>query len=349
MRVRSKGRTNLGLYEITTGSVSLFPACYLQGTPQLQRVEPSARGPPTFRLLRVALYSPCYLQERTSGSGGRTRFERARRRDSMCAEPKPRTAMTTETIIVERRGRVGIVRLNRPQALNALNATLRNELLGAVEAFDADAEVGCILITGSDKAFAAGADIKEMADKSYIDIFRADYAADYERLTRVRKPVIAAVAGFALGGGCELAMMCDFIIAADNAKFGQPEIKLGIIPGIGGTQRLARAVGKAKAMDLILTGRMMDAAEAERSGLVARVVPAARLMEEALKVAETIAAMSQPSLLAAKEAVNRSFETSLAEGVRFERRVFHALFATKDRKEGMAAFIEKRPPRFTNE
>jgi enoyl-CoA hydratase len=256
--------------------------------------------------------------------------------------------MTTETIIVERRGRVGIVRLNRPQALNALNATLRNELLGAVEAFDADAEVGCILITGSDKAFAAGADIKEMADKSYIDIFRADYAADYERLTRVRKPVIAAVAGFALGGGCELAMMCDFIIAADNAKFGQPEIKLGIIPGIGGTQRLARAVGKAKAMDLILTGRMMDAAEAERSGLVARVVPAARLMEEALKVAETIAAMSQPSLLAAKEAVNRSFETSLAEGVRFERRVFHALFATKDRKEGMAAFIEKRPPRFTN-
>jgi enoyl-CoA hydratase len=257
--------------------------------------------------------------------------------------------MTTETIIVERHGRVGIVRLNRPQALNALNATLRNELLGAVEAFDADADVGCILITGSDKAFAAGADIKEMADKSYIDIFRADYAADYERLTRVRKPVIAAVAGFALGGGCELAMMCDFIIAADNAKFGQPEIKLGIIPGIGGTQRLARAVGKAKAMDLILTGRMMDAAEAERSGLVARVVPAARLMEEALKVAETIAAMSQPSLLAAKEAVNRSFETSLAEGVRFERRVFHALFATKDRKEGMAAFIEKRPPRFTNE
>ena len=257
--------------------------------------------------------------------------------------------MTTETIIVERRGRVGIVRLNRPQALNALNATLRNELLGAVEAFDADAEVGCILITGSDKAFAAGADIKEMADKSYIDIFRADYAADYERLTRVRKPVIAAVAGFALGGGCELAMMCDFIIAADNAKFGQPEIKLGIIPGIGGTQRLAHAVGKAKAMDLILTGRMMDAAEAERSGLVARVVPAARLMEEAIKVAETIAAMSQPALLAAKEAVNRSFETSLAEGVRFERRVFHALFATKDRKEGMAAFIEKRPPRFTNE
>jgi len=257
--------------------------------------------------------------------------------------------MSSETIIVERRGRVGIVRLNRPQALNALNVTLMDELLGAVEAFDADAGVGCILITGSDKAFAAGADIKEMADKTYIDIFRADYTADYERLTRVRKPVIAAVAGFALGGGCELAMMCDFIIAADTAKFGQPEIKLGIIPGIGGTQRLTRAVGKAKAMDLILTGRMMDAAEAERSGLVARVVPAASLMEEAMKVAETIAALSQPSLLAAKEAVNRSFETLLAEGVRFERRVFHALFATKDRKEGMTAFIEKRPPRFTNE
>jgi enoyl-CoA hydratase len=257
--------------------------------------------------------------------------------------------MSSETIIVERRDRVGIVRLNRPQALNALNVQLMGELLGAVEAFDADAGIGCILITGSDKAFAAGADIKEMADKTYIDIFRADYTADYERLTRVRKPVIAAVAGFALGGGCELAMMCDFIIAADTAKFGQPEIKLGIIPGIGGTQRLTRAVGKAKAMDLILTGRMMDAAEAERSGLVARVVPAASLMEEAMKVAETIAALSQPSLLAAKEAVNRSFETPLAEGVRFERRVFHALFATKDRKEGMAAFIEKRPPRFTNE
>ena len=257
--------------------------------------------------------------------------------------------MSTQTIIVERRGRVGIVRLNRPQALNALNVTLKNELLGAVEAFDADADVGCIVMTGSDKAFAAGADIKEMAGQTYIDIFRADYTADYERLARVRKPIIAAVAGFALGGGCELAMMCDLIIAADNAKFGQPEIKLGVIPGIGGTQRLARAVGKAKAMDLILTGRMMDAAEAERSGLVARVVPAASLMAEAMKVAETIAAMSQPSLIAAKEAVNRSFETSLAEGVRFERRVFHALFATKDRKEGMAAFIEKRRPRFMNE
>jgi enoyl-CoA hydratase len=257
--------------------------------------------------------------------------------------------MSTETITVETRGRVGVVRLNRPQALNALNATLRSELLAAVEAFDADAGIGCIVITGSDKAFAAGADIKEMADRSYVDIFNADYAADYERLTRVRKPIIAAVAGFALGGGCEVAMMCDFIIAADTAKFGQPEIKLGVIPGIGGTQRLTRAVGKAKAMDLILTGRMMDAAEAERSGLVARVVPAASLMDETMTLAETIAAMSLPSVLAAKEAVNRSFETTLAEGVRFERRVFHALFATKDQKEGMAAFIEKRPPKFSNE
>jgi enoyl-CoA hydratase len=255
--------------------------------------------------------------------------------------------MSTETISVESRSRVGLIRLNRPQALNALNAALRNELLAAVEAFDADAAIGCIVITGSDKAFAAGADIKEMADRSYVEVFNADYAADYERLTRVRKPIIAAVAGFALGGGCEVAMMCDFIIAADTAKFGQPEIKLGVIPGMGGTQRLTRAVGKA--MDLILTGRMMDAAEAERSGLVARVVPAASLLEETMKVAETIAALSLPSVLAAKEAVNRSFEGSLAEGVRFERRVFHALFATKDQKEGMAAFIEKRPPRFKNE
>jgi enoyl-CoA hydratase len=256
--------------------------------------------------------------------------------------------MSTETIIVETRGRVGVIRLNRPQALNALNVALKNELLAAADAFDADADIGCILITGSDKAFAAGADIKEMAGQSYIDIFNADYAADYERLARVRKPVIAAVAGFALGGGCELAMMCDLIIAADNAKFGQPEIKLGVIPGIGGTQRLTRAVGKAKAMDLILTGRMMDAVEAERAGLVARVVPAASLLEEAMKAAETIAAMSLPSVLVAKEAVNRAFETTLAEGVRFERRVFHALFATEDQKEGMAAFVAKRPAKFRN-
>jgi enoyl-CoA hydratase len=256
--------------------------------------------------------------------------------------------MSTETIIVEHRGRVGLIRLNRPQALNALNTTLNNELLAAAEAFDADAGIGCILITGSDKAFAAGADIKEMANRSYIDVFNTDFAADWERLTRLRKPIIAAVAGFALGGGCEVAMMCDIIIAADTARFGQPEIKLGVIPGMGGTQRLTRAVGKAKAMDLILTGRMMDAAEAERSGLVARVVPAATLMDEAMKAAETIAAMSLPSVLAAKEAVNRSFETSLAEGVRFERRVFHALFATEDQKEGMAAFMGKRAAKFAN-
>ncbi|HEY7664783.1 MAG TPA: enoyl-CoA hydratase [Xanthobacteraceae bacterium] len=256
--------------------------------------------------------------------------------------------MSTETIIVEVRGRVGVIRLNRPQALNALSLVLKDELLAAAEKFDADPGIGCLVVTGSERAFAAGADIKEMSDKSYIDMFGSDYAADYERLARVRKPIIAAVAGFALGGGCELAMMCDLIIAADNAKFGQPEIKLGVIPGIGGTQRLTRAVGKAKAMDLILTGRMMDAAEAERSGLVARVVPAADLMAETMKVAEAIAAMSRPSVLAAKEAVNRSFETSLAEGLRFERRVFHALFATRDQKEGMTAFVEKRPPKFEN-
>ncbi len=256
--------------------------------------------------------------------------------------------MSHETIIVETRGRVGIIRLNRPQALNALNATIRNELLAAAEAFDADPDIGCILFTGSDKAFAAGADIKEMADQSFIDLFSSDYLVDYGRLTRVRKPLVAAVAGFALGGGCELAMMCDVIIAADNAKFGQPEIKLGVIPGMGGTQRLTRAVGKAKAMDLILTGRMMDAAEAERAGLVARVVPAASLAEEALKAAETIASMSLPSVLAAKEAVNRSFESSLDEGLLFERRVFQPLFATEDQKEGMAAFIAKRPAQFKN-
>ena len=203
-------------------------------------------------------------------------------------------------------------------------------------------------ITGSEKAFAAGADIKEMADKSYADVNLGDFAGNQDSLSRMRKPVIAAVAGFALGGGCEMAMQCDLIIAADNAKFGQPEIKLGVIPGIGGTQRLTRAVGKAKAMDMVLTGRMMDAAEAERSGLVARVVPAASLMDEAMKVAETIAGMGLPAVLAAKESVNRAFEATLAEGVRFERRVFHALFATEDRKEGMAAFVEKRPAKFKN-
>jgi enoyl-CoA hydratase len=257
--------------------------------------------------------------------------------------------MAYETIIVEQRGRVGFIRLNRPQALNALNAQLNAELATAVAALDADAGIGCVLITGSEKAFAAGADIKEMADKSAVDAFMSDFTGNWDAVARARKPVIAAVAGFALGGGCELAMQCDLIIAADTARFGQPEIKLGIIPGIGGTQRLPRAVGKAKAMDLVLTGRMMDAAEAERAGLVARVVPAASLMEEAMKVAETIAAMSLPALIAAKEAVNRAYESPLAEGFRFERRVFNALFATADQKEGMAAFIEKRPPKFRNE
>jgi enoyl-CoA hydratase len=256
--------------------------------------------------------------------------------------------MTYEHILVETRGKVGIIRLNRPAALNALNTKLKAELSAAIDAYEADANIGCIVITGSEKAFAAGADIKEMADKSFIDVFMGNFAGTWDRAAHARKPIVAAVAGFALGGGCELAMQCDLIIAADNAKFGQPEIKLGVIPGIGGTQRLTRAVGKAKAMDLILTGRMMDATEAERAGLVARVVPAANLMDETMKVAETIASMSLPSLLAAKEAINRAFETTLAEGVRFERRVFHALFATEDQKEGMAAFIEKRPPRFKN-
>jgi enoyl-CoA hydratase len=256
--------------------------------------------------------------------------------------------MAYEHIIVETRGKIGVIRLNRPQALNALNAALMAEVTRAVEAFEADAGIACLIVTGSDKAFAAGADIKEMAGRSYMDAFMGDFAAHWDALARARKPTIAAVAGFALGGGCELAMMCDLVIAADNAKFGQPEIKLGVIPGIGGTQRLTRAVGKAKAMDLCLTGRMMDAAEAERSGLVARVVPLAGLMDEAIKVAETIASMSLPVLMIAKESVNRSFETTLAEGMRFERRVFHSLFATADQKEGMAAFIEKRPAKFEN-
>ena len=257
--------------------------------------------------------------------------------------------MNYENIIVERRGKVGLIRLNRPQALNALNSALMRELSAAVDAFEADSDVACMVITGSDKAFAAGADIKEMADKTFAEAFLGDFAADWHCVADARKPVIGAVAGFALGGGCELAMQCDVIIAADNAKFGQPEIKLGIIPGIGGTQRFTRAVGKSKAMDVILTGRMMDAAEADRSGLVARVVPLASHMEEALKVADTIASMSLPSLLAAKEALNAAFETSLAQGVRFERRVFHSLFASADQKEGMAAFIAKRSPKFQNE
>jgi len=256
--------------------------------------------------------------------------------------------MTYDTIIVETKGKVGIIRLNRPTALNALNAQLNTDLTAAIDAFEADDAIGCVIITGSEKAFAAGADIKQMAGMSHMDAFMRDFAGTWDRVACMRKPVIAAVAGFALGGGCELAMMCDIIIAADTAKFGQPEIKLGVIPGIGGTQRLTRAIGKAKAMDLNLTGRMMDAAEAERSGLVARVVPAASLMDEAMKAAETIAGMSLVAVMTAKEAVNRAFETTLAEGIRFERRTFQALFATHDQKEGMAAFIEKRSPKFEN-
>jgi enoyl-CoA hydratase len=256
--------------------------------------------------------------------------------------------MTYQNLIVETKGRVGVIRLNRPQALNALNKALVEELSRAIDAFDTDENIGCLLITGNEKAFAAGADIKEMADKSFIEAYLGNFTAGWDRAAHARKPIVAAVAGFALGGGCELAMQCDIVIAADNAKFGQPEIKLGVIPGIGGTQRLTRAVGKAKAMDLILTGRMMDAAEAEKAGLVARVVPAASLMEEAMKVAETIAGMSLPSVLAAKEAVNRAFESGLSEGVIFERRIFHSLFATEDQKEGMKAFIEKRKPEWRN-
>jgi enoyl-CoA hydratase len=256
--------------------------------------------------------------------------------------------MAYENVIVETRGKVGLIRLNRPQALNALNRALMTDLTHALNAFEADANIGCIVITGSDKAFAAGADIKEMAEKTFAEAYLGDFAANWDRAATVRKPVIAAVAGFALGGGCELAMQCDILIAADNAKFGQPEIKLGVIPGIGGTQRFTRAVGKAKAMDIILTGRLMDVNEAERAGLVARIVPLANLLDEAIKTAETIASMSLPSVLAAKEAVNVAFETSLAEGVRFERRVFHSMFATADQKEGMAAFIAKRPAKFEN-
>jgi enoyl-CoA hydratase len=254
--------------------------------------------------------------------------------------------MTHQHLIVETKDRVGVIRLNRPDALNALNSVLMTELAAAFDAFEADAGIGCVVLTGSDKAFAAGADIKEMAAKSYMEAFMGNFVATWDSPARARKPVIAAVAGFALGGGCELAMQCDIIIAADNARFGQPEIKLGVIPGMGGTQRLVRAIGKAKAMEMVLTGRMMDAAEAERAGLVVRVVPLAELMSEAMKTAKTIASMSLPSVMVAKEAVNRAFEVPLAEGLMFERRVFHALFATEDQKEGMAAFVEKRPPQF---
>ncbi|KNB53167.1 enoyl-CoA hydratase [Streptomyces caatingaensis] len=253
-----------------------------------------------------------------------------------------------ETILVERKGRTALLTLNRPKALNALNLQLMNEVVAAAEALDRDPEVGCVVITGSAKAFAAGADIKEMRPRSYMDMYLEDWFAAWDRLGRVRTPTVAAVAGYALGGGCELAMLCDILIAADTAVFGQPEIKLGVIPGIGGSQRLTRAVGKAKAMELCLTGRTMDAAEAERAGLVSRIVPADDLLAEALAVADTVAGMSAPVAMMAKEAVNRSFETTLAEGVHFERRLFHAVFATADQKEGMSAFVDKRPPEFTH-
>jgi enoyl-CoA hydratase len=255
--------------------------------------------------------------------------------------------MSYETILVETRGRVGLITLNRPKALNALNDQLMNELGDALLKFDGDDAIGAIVLTGSEKAFAAGADIGAMSKWSYMDVFKTDYITrNWEAIRRVRKPVIGAVAGFALGGGCELAMMCDILIAADSARFGQPEIKLGIIPGAGGTQRLPRAIGKAKAMDLILGGRMMDAAEAERAGLVSRVVAADKLPEEALATATTIAGFSLPAVMMAKEAVNRAYEAPLSEGLLFERRLFHSLFATADQKEGMAAFVEKRAPRF---
>ena len=254
--------------------------------------------------------------------------------------------MSYANILVETHGRVGLIRLNRPQALNALNQALIDELNVALGLFEKDSEIAALVLTGSEKAFAAGADIKEMRSKTYMEAYLEDFITSWEGVTRLRKPIIAAVAGFALGGGCELAMMCDFILAADTAKFGQPEIKLGIIPGAGGTQRLTRFVGKSKAMEMCLTGRMMDAAEAERAGLVSRVVPADKLLEEALKTAAAIAALSAPSVMIAKECVNRAYETTLAEGVRFERRVFHSLFATEDQKEGMGAFAEKRAPAF---
>lgn len=257
--------------------------------------------------------------------------------------------MAYETIVVETKGRVGLITLNRPKAMNALCAALIREMGTALDSFEADDEIGAIVITGSEKAFAAGADIKEMAEKTYVDAYLQNFITEgWEHVTQIRKPVIAAVAGYALGGGCEMAMMCDFILAADTAKFGQPEITIGTIPGAGGTQRLTRLVGKSKAMEMILTGRMMDAAEAERAGLVSRIVPAADLMDEAIKVADRIAGMSRPITLLAKEAVNRALETTLAEGVRFERRLFHSTFATEDQKEGMAAFVEKRQPSFKN-
>jgi enoyl-CoA hydratase len=260
------------------------------------------------------------------------------------------TVSAQQYIVVETRGKVGLITLNRPKQLNALNDGLMDELGAALKGFDANEAIGAIVITGSDRAFAAGADIGAMANWSYMDVYKTEYITrNWETIRQIRKPIIAAVAGFALGGGCELAMMCDIVIAADTAKFGQPEIKLGVIPGAGGTQRLPRAVSKAKAMDMVLTARMMDAAEAERAGLVSRVVPAASLMETALEAASTIAEMSLPAVMIAKESVNRAYEVPLAEGILFERRVFHSLFATEDQKEGMKAFMEKRKPEFKHQ
>ena len=257
--------------------------------------------------------------------------------------------MQFKNIIVERRDAVGVITLNRPEALNALSSALMAEMKEALITLDADEAIGCLIITGNDKAFAAGADIKEMQAKDYMDVYLEDFiTATWEQGARNRKPIIAAVAGYALGGGCEIAMMCDFIIAADNARFGQPEITIGTIPGMGGTQRLPRFVGKAKAMDLCLTGRMMDAEEAERAGLVSRIVPVAELMNEAMKAARQIARLSRPTVMMVKESVNRAFETGLADGIHFERRLFHSTFATADQKEGMAAFAEKRRPDFRN-
>jgi enoyl-CoA hydratase len=261
----------------------------------------------------------------------------------------PKGQMAEKTVLVERKGAVGIVRLNRPSALNALNAKLIEELGAAFDELEFDPAIGAIVLTGGERAFAAGADIKEMQAKTYIQAYTEDFiTSGWERVGQCRKPVIAAVAGFALGGGCEVAMMCDIVIAADTAKFGQPEIQLGTMPGAGGTQRLPRFIGKAKAMDLCLTGRMMDVHEAERAGLVSRIVPADKLLDEALAVGERIAGLSQPVVMMVKESVNRAFETTLAEGVRFERRLFHSTFATDDQKEGMAAFVEKRKPAFRN-
>ena len=255
--------------------------------------------------------------------------------------------MTYDNILVETRGGVGIVTLNRPEALNALNSALVADVGQALDVFVADKNIGCIILTGSERAFAAGADITEMAPKSYMDVYREDFiTTNWECVSQFRKPIIAAVAGFALGGGCEMAMMCDFIIAADNAKFGQPEINLGIIPGAGGTQRLTRFIGKSKAMEMVLTGRMMTAEEAERAGLASRVVPLVELLDEAVAVAEKICKLSQPVLMIAKECVNRAYETTLTEGVRFERRLFHSTFSTEDKSEGMAAFMEKRTAQF---